>query len=346
LADVERDALDRALNAATGGLLAAQDRRGCWMDFPQVGEGSDEWITGYVGTAIAGLGTAEAIAAAARGWKALASRPRWSGGWGFMPSYPADADSTICALRLAQTLPAERSLRAWRARVFLRRHQGADGGISTYRWPAQMVWSTGLRETFAGWCSAHVCVSANATHLTRLPGRRRLLDFLRSRQLADGAWRSYWWYDEREYATALAAEALALSFEPADVDAVRRAVAWARDAARSSPVVTTVAAPCGSAFATALRLRVLLLGAPDPHLRALQDAATDWLLSTQREDGRWAGSAWLRFPPTDVVDTTTIADWRIGEMVRAGVMSDGHGLFTTATVLTALQAARRAHTTR
>ena len=205
-----------------------------------------------------------------------------------------------------------------------------------------MVWSTGLRETFAGWCSAHVCVSANAAHLERFRGRRRLLDFLRARQLADGAWRSYWWYDEREYATALAAEALSTSPDRRDVDAIRRAVAWARTSARTAPVVTTTAAPFGSAFAVALRLRVLLLGEPDAELRALRSAAIAWLLSTQRDDGTWPGSAWLRFPPTEVVDTTTISEWQIGEMVRAGVMSDGRGLFTTATVLTALVAARAA----
>jgi hypothetical protein len=209
-------------------------------------------------------------------------------------------------------------------------------------WPRRMAWHTRLRDRFDGWCAPHVCVSANAARLVRFRGRCRLLSFLRSQQLTDGSWRAYWWYDEREYATALAAEALAASPDPRDVAAVRRAVIWAQAAAGFHPVVTTPAAPLGSPFAVALRLRVLLLGGDDDKLRSLKHAALAWLLSAQRSDGTWSGSAWLRFPPTDVVDTTRIDEWRIGEMVRAGVMSDGRGLFTTATVLTALQAALNA----
>src|SRR4029077_12196276 len=172
--------------------------RGCWLDFPSVGEGSDEWVTGYVGAAV---GVASPTAAA-RAWHSLAIRKRWSGGWGYMPSYPADADSTTCALRLAETLPNSGGLRARRARFFLSRHQHANGGLSTYRWPRRMVWRTGLRETFKGWCSPHVCVTANAAQLRRFSGRARCLAYLRKAQRADGSWRAYWWYDEDEYATA------------------------------------------------------------------------------------------------------------------------------------------------
>jgi squalene-hopene/tetraprenyl-beta-curcumene cyclase len=336
LAEPERNALDTTIARATRALLAAQDDRGCWRDFPQVGPGSDEWVTAYVGSTLASVPDESARAAAERAWTTLAARRRWSGGWGYMPSHPADADSTVCALRLAQELARDRTLRAWRARVFLRRHQTADGGISTYRWPRRMAWSTGLRETFAGWCSAHVCVSANAAHLDRFGGRSRLFAFLRSHQLPDGSWRAYWWYDEREYATALAAVALAASPDPRDAAVVQRAIEWARTAADHTPVVTTAACPAGSAFAMALRLRVLLLGRADDVRRAAQRTSIAWLAETQRADGTWPASAWLRFPPTEVVDATTIPEWHVGEMVRAGVMLDDFGLFTTATVLTTL----------
>ena len=320
-------------SAALAGVLAAQDSRGCWLDFPTVGEGSDEWITGDVGAAVAHAAPREA----ARAWQALATRKRWSGGWGYMPSYPADADSTICALRLAQSLPGGGGVRAWRARLFLARHQHASGGIATYHWPRRMIWHTRLRETFEGWCSPHVCVSANAALLDRYKGRARLFEFLRAAQRPDGSWCAYWWYDEAEYATALAAEALSVSPRSAHRAAVRRAIAWVVETASSDGVVRTPAAPDGSAFATALRLRVL----------ALDDTATSaelaldmlaWLLRTQRGDGLWASSGWLRFPPTEIVDPATIPIWHIGEMIRAGVMVDERGLFTTATVLTALRA--------
>lgn len=318
-------------SAALAGLLAAQDSRGCWLDFPSVGEGSNEWITGYIGAAV---GRA-APAAAVRAWRALVTRRRWSGGWGYMPSYPADADSTICALRLAESLLRGGGMRARRARFFLSRHQHASGGISTYRWPRRMVWRTRLRETFEGWCSPHVCVSANAAQLRHFRGRARCLDFLRTMQRADGSWRAYWWYDEAEYATALAAEVLSTSGDPADSAAAARAVAWAERTAPADGVVRTRAAPEGSAFATALRLRVLALAGAQVRVD-LRDAMLRWLLETQQPDGLWPSSAFLRFPPTEVVDPDSIPEWHLGQMIRAGVMRDERGLFTTATVLPAL----------
>lgn len=296
-----------------------------------MGEGSDEWITGYVGAAVG----AAAPAAARRAWDALAVRKRWSGGWGYMPSYPPDADSTACALRLAETLSDGGGLRAVRARFFLSRHQHAGGGISTYRWPRHMVWRTRLRETFEGWCSPHVCVSANVAQLHRFRGRSRCLSFLREAQGDDGAWRAYWWFDEAEYATALAVEALAESGNPADAATVRRAAAWVRRSSASDGVVRSRAAPEGSAFATALRLRILL-AAPERESRDLARAMLGWLVGAQHPDGRWASSAWLRFPPTEVIDPGTIPEWHLGQMLRAGVMQDERALFTTATVLPAI----------
>jgi squalene-hopene/tetraprenyl-beta-curcumene cyclase len=309
------------------------------LDFPAVGSGSDEWVTAYIGAAVAAVGTPAAQSAARNAWTSLAAQRRWSGGWGYMAAAPTDADSTATALRLAEAIGADRTVRAWRARLFLGQHQLASGGLCTYIWPRRMVWQTGLRETYKGWCSAHACVSANAAHLARFRGRRRLRGYLQSHQLADGSWRAYWWYDEKACATALAAEALATSSDPADVAALERAVRWAMTDATRHPVITTQAAPDGSPYAMALRLRVLLLGKGGGALPLLQLPSLAWLLAAQRPDGSWAPSAWLRFPPTEVEDTTTIPEWHIGTMMRAGVLPDGHGLFTTATVLTALLAA-------
>ena len=327
------------MSAATQRLLACQDGRGCWLDFPAVGSGSDEWVTAYVGAAVAPVGTPAARAAATKAWQGLAARRRWSGGWGYMAAAPTDADSTATALRLAEAIGAGRTLRAWRARLFLGQHQLPSGGLCTYIWPRRVAWQMDLRETYKGWCSAHACVSANAAHLALFRGRRRLRAYLRSAQLADGSWRAYWWYDEKACATAMASEALASSSDPADASALEHAVRWAMTDASRHPVIASLAAPDGSPYAMALRLRVLLRGRADDALAALQLASLGWLLAAQRPDGTWAPSAWLRFPPTEVEDTTTIPEWHIGTMMRAGVLPDGRGLFTTATVLTALLAA-------
>lgn len=334
-------AVSAAIGRAVGHLVSSQDASGRWRDFPQVGGGSDEWVTGYVGAALAAVQAPAALSAALGAWRSLAARQRWSGGWGYMPSYPADADSTACALRLAEAVGAGSGLRGARARAFLARHQRADGGIATYLWPMRMRWHTRLRETFAGWCSPHVCVSANAAQLANFRGRRRLYAFLRHTQQADGWWRAYWWYDDKEYATAAAVTALAASGDRRDTAAVARALSWACDAARRSAVVVTAAEPAGSAFATALRARILALDRDNAVAAAALDAALAWLLAGQRADGGWASSAWLRFPPTETVDPARIGEWQLGQMVRAGVMQDGRGLFTTATVLGLLAAIAR-----
>jgi hypothetical protein len=333
-----REAIAASCAAALQGLLRAQDTEGRWRDFPEVGGGSDEWVTGYIGAAVAPAAPLQA----ARAWAHLAARQRWSGGWGFMPSYPADADSTVCALRLEQLLSPRAGVRGWRARAFLARHQRANGGISTYVWPRRMMWHTRLRDRFDGWCSPHICVSANAARLGEFRGLHRLLDFLADTQQAEGSWRAYWWHDEREYATALAAEALAESPQRRHRTAVDRAIEWARHASRLEPVVKSSAVPDGSAFATALRLRVLCLQRGADKLAGDMQTMIDWLIDTQRPSGLWPASACLRFPATEVVDTTTIREWHIGQMVRAGVMTDGHALFTTATVLQALRAVMHA----
>lgn len=334
-----RAAIDQAVAAASAALIRAQDAQGRWLDFPELGTGSDEWVTAYVAAALAGVSTVDAQAAALRAWESLATQQRWSGGWGFMASYPADGDSTACALRLAQSLPPRHRLRTWRARRFLGWHQRVNGGIATYVWPRFMALHTKLPESFAGWCASHVCVSANAAAVSGFKGRRRILAYLRSQQLDDGSWRAYWWHDEREYATALAANAFARSSDDADIGVLQRAVQWACGDCRRRAIPGTSAAPDGSPFAAALRLQVLLLGSPQI-AGALCEESLAWLLAGQRNDGTWAPAAWLRFPPTEVVDTTTIAHWQVGKLVRTGVMPDSCGLFTTATVLTALLAAQ------
>ena len=197
-----------------------------------------------------------------------------------------------------------------------------------------MAWHTRRRESFEGWCSPHACVSANAAQLHRFAGRHRVLDYLADEQSGDGSWRAYWWYDEREYATALAVTALASSSDARHRAAAKRGVEWAARASQENCVVRTAAAPDGSAFATALRLQVLAHGGEET--AQLCDCSIAWLVESQLATGLWPASAWLRFPPTQVVDTTTIHEWHLGEMVRAGVMLDDRALFTTATVVSAL----------
>lgn len=338
-------AFDAALARGTAWLVATQWPDGLWRDYPDVGGGSDGWVAAYVGTVLAGLPDPRAQWAARRAWLMLRLQDWWSAGWGYQARHPHDADSTAWALRLAARLDASRSWSAWRGHRYLARHQRADGGVATFDVPWAMRRHTGLRSRFDGWCAPHACVTAAAAGVPGFAGAAGARAWLRARQHEDGAWRAYWWHDEREYATALAAEALAGGDAPHDRAAARAAVAWALCAARADPVARSApTTPCGSAFATALRLRVLALadGVDAPAAGGAIAAALHWLLGAQRYDGSWPPSAWLRFPPTAEPDPSRLSEWRWGELAECGVVVDARGVLTTATVVEALRALRAA----
>src|SRR5581483_8849805 len=75
-------------------------------------------------------------------------------------------------------------------------------------------------DSHAGWCAAHTCVTAAAATLGIAP---TMGSYLCSTQTAGGSWAGYWW-DDDEYATAWAVEAL--SAPAANAASVRAAVSW------------------------------------------------------------------------------------------------------------------------
>src|SRR5205807_182091 len=138
---------------------------------------------------------------------------------------------------------------------------------------------------YDGWCGMHTCVTAAAAILGLGPAP---LEFLRRAQHEDGSWTGHWW-DDDEYATARAVEALAAN---GDHESVARAVRWAEGRIGVDGAVCSEAQGGPSPFATALALRILVVaGAPEEGARA---RAARWLRSEQRADGSWTPSARLR----------------------------------------------------
>lgn len=311
-----------ATEAAVAFLLDSRTRAGWWRDFHGAGEwtlafgASDAWVSAYVATALAP--TLDARHAAERVWSMLVERQLPCGGWSYSRGAPGDADSTAWGLSLAAALGQAAGSAAARAREFLGRHRLAGGALTTYleeTCPSPVTPSlTPPDGSRAGWTqTGHACVSAAAAAVTH---GGAILEWLRRAQTQDGSWAGYWWCD-REYATALAAEALADGNRGADRSRVHAAVEWAsRDVTGSSP------------FALALRVRILRFD--DRGARHLSRAVAT-LLTQQDADGGWPASARLRAPRPDVRDP---------ERVSSGVDTvDGARTFTTATVLTALTAA-------
>jgi hypothetical protein len=323
---------EQAINAALAFLLARRNQAGWWRDFldrarpPAVdgwltGYPSDEWVTAYVGAAVAAVEHPEARDAAGAGLQLLLER-RSRGGWGYHALVPADADTTTWVLRLAAALEFPGNNRLRDARAFLAGQIEAGGGVATYPADAAPALAdfTAMPGPYEGWCGTHVCVTAAAAALDLGPGP---LEFLRRAQRRDGSWTGYWW-DDDEYATARAVEALAASGDRASVAG---AVRWAESRIGADGSVQSIAHGRSSPFATALALRALIVGgAPGRGARA---RATSWLLSEQRADGSWEPSARLRIPAPDQRDPLVSPETTFSYL-------DDDAIFTTATVLAAL----------
>ncbi|MGI3198967.1 hypothetical protein ACRJ4W_10810 [Streptomyces sp. GLT-R25] len=187
------------------------------------------------------------------------------------------------------------------------------------------------------WYASHVCVTSAAAGLLQLPVHERLLSRLREIQRPDGSWPAYWWPD-REYPTALAAEALADGRPAGDRPEARAAARWAAARIGADGAVRTEWEPEGSAFATAFALRAVLAGEL-PEGRDAVRRAVSYLTDSQEKDGSWRPSAWCRVPGPMEFDPDAREHWergRRGKAALGSVVLDTKALYTTASVVAAL----------
>lgn len=229
------------IKSAVTFLLAARDSKGWWIDFHLAAGLSDEWVTGYVGTMLATIPDNRIPEAVSTAWNLLDSRRyRTDGKWGYNRFPPGDADSTGWALQLAYAIGKGNSERAMRVMQSLAAHKRPDGGICTYESEESIraFIHASPKVALEGWCGSHTCVSAAIAALPEY--NFQLQDYLRSTQLLDGSWQAYWWHDP-EYATALAAEAIAA--KNPDSDCITKAVLWAMRRLESQGFVATNDSP-------------------------------------------------------------------------------------------------------
>lgn len=333
--------INSAIEAALNFLTNNRNSEGRWEDFQLAPGCSDEWVTAYVGSAIANLSTPQTTTIALQAWRTLINRQSFPG-WGYNGLTPKDADSTLWALKLASAVGCANWQQAKLANEFLNQHLHPNGGIATYADEQAIRRFVGAspQMSFEGWCSPQICVTAAAASLPQF--RFRVAEFLRQTQSQDGSWKSYWWCED-EYATALAAEALSQGMEPQDQDCLQRAIEWAVARINSDGSVASSLQPNGSSFATAWILRILLLGRSETTCQesdwaklTLRDRVVQWLLKHQNPDGSWQPSAALRVPPPNISAPDTHENWILHGLVEAGISLDQNSVFTTATVLQAL----------
>ncbi len=334
-----------AIKRAMYFLISSRDAQGLWSDFRlPVGESSG-WVTGYVGSVLAGAGDDRVIRETMKAWNVFSAQNLFTshGGWGYNLRTPEDADSTAWGIRFALNLGLEGKLRTKIAEEFLLKHLTADGGITTYILEKELrkLIGANLGEDISGWRASHVCVTAAAAAIPRFS--RLLLAYLLEHQLPAGNWNAYWWSDSA-YATVLATEALLVAGRTEHRDAIDRAFFWAMQHFGKEAFIANDVFRQGSPFSTALALKTLLLAGKSDETREKSGAVARWLISRQREDGSWQPSALLQVPPPFMRIPVNPGNWPKGKGAAWGtVVTDHRSLFTTAAVLDSLACYQKTH---
>jgi len=291
---------------------------------------ADQWVTGYVGYSLSMHGGASGKQAAQKALQKLMRQRIWRKGWGYNNLVPADADSTVWVLLLAESLQYPDSWRLRRALSFFYQHVSNEGGVRTFHASGSIRTFTKLwnrQITFKGWCSPHVCVTA-AAGLLRSEEQNAILEFIRNTQTPDGYWNSYWW-TSREYATALAVAALSKTGLAEDMARCQLAAHWILQSSLEHK----------TPFALGLMMEILA-AVPEMYKDITCDLINR-LYHNQQEDGSWQPSAGLRIPPPDITEPDLYTPWMENTGGGGSIQHDAAGLFTTATIVRALGSTRQ-----
>jgi squalene-hopene/tetraprenyl-beta-curcumene cyclase len=338
-----------ALTRARRFLEKAQTADGRWLDFRfrfVVGDRdviSSQWVTAYVGHALARVGSDPAVLERARDWLVGHAHP--VGGWGFSLATPADADSTanvVHFLSHGRGGPLGDAALSEACAQLLRYWDEAGGGFRTYRpaeRPSLQGWAS---HPGSSWCDVHLCVTAmagQALHASGDPRHRPVLETcartLRGAQAPEGHWEAYWWHG-RTYATFHAARLLSLTGGASEH--VARAARWVLGAQGGDGGWGNGTGGEAAPFHTALALLTLRLDEGGSRHGAALHAGLRWLLRAQQPDGGWAHAPIMRMPRPE-----HHAPWEDPEgCLLLPVLTDRNRLFTTATVLSALADCREA----
>lgn len=279
-------------------LCALQREDGRWTDYQLPVGTCDQWITAYVGLALAQygqrMGCPSALAAARRGAAWLCTERSYPAGWGYNATTGPDADSTAMSLGLLRELgwPIQSEDQA-----FLRHQWRPEGGLATYDRPD-------------AWGCLHWDVTPwgylGLSHEDQRALHDSFLHGLHTNRTADGMWRAYWWRNPY-YSTFLTLEVLEELGLPAPSRPENPAPAGRLVVDNPFDLACLIGIKC---------LEAMPLGPLGPPLRAL--------LAWQEADGRWPGHPNLR-----VTDPSCYAPW---EEPVGSYYTDEAATITTATV--------------
>lgn len=327
---VEENSLDSAIQSALCYLENNINASFEWTDFLTSAGQSTTWTSSYVGMMIAEVNRDHPLL------KSVLNRVDSLTSTAFNDSSIADGDTTSFLLGFQQT-----------AGIYLdpnltsswHEFMNEDGGWVTYRDQEALRHKLEIPEEISlkGWTSSHACVTAAAAYvLAKIPSLR--LDYeiscLHLATLLENKdrWSSYWWSSDI-YATSFAIQAL--SHHPEFKHICEVPALWLLGEQHSSGYWSNPKTNESTAFYTAMAIKSLIVY----DATSFQDSiakGVEWLIAHQTLDGSWQTNRILRIPATDVMDTSTITQWRKSSFGVNCLVDDHNRVFTTSTVLNAL----------
>ena len=176
--------VEQAIEHACRFLAAAQQPDGFWRDYALAPGPSTQWVTAFVGYALAVAGARTGDDPLARALLALQSSVR-SAGWGYNAAIAPDADSTSWAIRLflrtGTAVPIEPV-------PVLTADLGPNGGARTF--------ACGPR--YGRWTLEHIDVTAVVALALKEAGAGdavvcRAREWILGGRTHDGLWTGFWW---------------------------------------------------------------------------------------------------------------------------------------------------------
>jgi hypothetical protein len=332
--------VEQALFKGTSFLMAKRGNDGLWRDFETLAGLSSDWVTGYIQAQFNTLRKYHSPVELTH--KTLMHRQRPNGGWSFNLRVPTDVDSTAWVLLAFSGIPCWRPSAMLRATSYIKRHvDPLTGGFCTYNEQDQIDRYIGADKTLTrGWLGAHTCVTSVVLQLmASTPSYweheiiQKAAFFVKQQRLPSFLWSSYWWKGQG-YATFHSTRALLqtrkLSYREAakTIHAVLEKVNLSKYSEGAGSAETL--------FDMAYYLRTVLMRSQDISIGALE-GVVHYLLENQKRDGSWPSEPILRIPRPMVKQPDTETNWRENELGTGVIIKDDNRLFTTASVLSALQ---------
>ena len=213
----------------------------------------------------------------ARQW--LEQVQNMDGGWAFHGlrgrGLPSDADDTALAAAALMTR-RENTLPIQRAIDWLRERQAADGSWATY--------SPGAGDVGCVSVTAHALETAHKAGETQAV--KKAVEWLHDAQNADGSWDDLW-IAKKSYGTGAALTAMART-GLGDAARIRRGLEWLQSAQNADGGwgETQQGEPTDSSAEQTAAAAQALRAHGESNSKA-GEAAVQWLLKRQREDGGW-----------------------------------------------------------